>query len=288
MLAGGDLVGDGALLVGGVVVADDAGELPAGGGVVPEHGEFGVAGGDFGVVGVGEAVGADFERAVGVEAVNFERAGDEGALGFAADIVFDGGEEDFPAGCEAGLVVVELQVSGDEVAEGGEVAGVVGGEELAVEIGDGAGEGVGCVGDGGGGMPGGVGADCVHDDAGTGSAEDASGGAAQVVALEREAELDGDGGVDRYREDDGAAGEGGLRGGREVGGVVAGGAGGGVGRVEGEIELVGVDTAVGVDGIEGAGPVTGEGGGGLGVGGEGGAEQEECQGGEVGEDAVGH
>ena len=49
------------LVVGYVVVADDAGELPAGWGVVPEHGELGLAGGDFRVAGVGEAVGADFE-----------------------------------------------------------------------------------------------------------------------------------------------------------------------------------------------------------------------------------
>ena len=81
----------------------------------------------------------------------------------------------------------------------------------------------------------------------------------------------------------------GLRCGREVGGVVAGGgAGGGVDRVEGEVELVGVDAAVGVDGVEGAGPVAGEGGGCLGVDGGGGAEQEECHCGDVGEGAVGH
>ena len=109
-----------------------------------------------------------------------------------------------------------------------------------------------------------------------------------MVTLKREVELDGDGGVDRYREGDGVADEGSLRGGREVGGVVAGGAGGGVDRVKGEVELVGVDAAVGVDGVEGAGPVAGEGAGGLGVGGRGSAEQEEGQGGEVVEYAVGH
>lgn len=54
-----------------------------------------------------------FERAVGVEAMALERAGDEFALRFAADVVFDGGDEGFPAGSEAGLVVVELQVGGD-------------------------------------------------------------------------------------------------------------------------------------------------------------------------------
>ena len=156
------------LVVGYVVVADDTGELPAGGAVAPEHGELGFAGGDFRVAGVDEAVGADFECAVGVEAVDFERAGDEFALRFAADVVLDGGDEGLAADGEAGLVVVELQVGGDEVAEGGEVAGVVGGEEFAVEVGDGGGEGVGRVGDGGGGVPGGVGADGVDDDACTG------------------------------------------------------------------------------------------------------------------------
>ena len=106
--------------------------------------------------------------AVGVEAVDFERAGDEFALCFAANVVLDGGDEGLAADGEAGLVVVELQVGGDEIAEGGEVADVVGGEEFAVEVGDGAGESVGCVGDGIGRVPGGVGADHVNDNAGTG------------------------------------------------------------------------------------------------------------------------
>ena len=87
-----------------------------------------------------------------------------------------------------------------------------------------------------------------------------------MVALQGEIELDGDGGVDRDGEGNGVAGEGGLRGGREVGGVVAGGARGGVGRVEREVELVGVDAAVGMDGVEGACPVAGESGGVFGRG----------------------
>ena len=99
--------------------------------------------------------------------MDLERAGDEFALRFAADVVLDGGDEGLPANGKASLVVVELQVAGDEIAEGGEIAGVVGGEELAVEVGDGGGEGVGCVGDGSGRVPDGVGADGIDDDAGT-------------------------------------------------------------------------------------------------------------------------
>lgn len=129
------------LLCGGVVVvADDAGDLPGAVFPLPEHDGFGFADA-FCVVGVVEAVRGELDRTVVVEAVNLQAAGHERARDLAADVGVDGIDQLVATDLEAGLIVVELDVLGEEAAEAGQLGGVgaavVGVEDGSVQRGDG-------------------------------------------------------------------------------------------------------------------------------------------------------
>ncbi len=117
---------------GVVVVAEDATELPGAVFVDPEHGEGGFAGGD-GVFVFEEAVGADLDGADALHGVDLEGSGGKLAGDVAADVFADALGEGGVAEGDAALVVVELDVVGDECGEPGEVAAVVGVEEGGVE-----------------------------------------------------------------------------------------------------------------------------------------------------------
>ena len=117
---------------GVVVVAEHAADLPGAVLVEPEHGELGDARGS-GVAVFEEAVGADLDGADALHGVDAEGAGGELAGDVAADVFPDGLGEGGVAEGDASLVVIELDVVGDERGEFGEVAAVVGVEEGGVE-----------------------------------------------------------------------------------------------------------------------------------------------------------
>ncbi len=121
---------------GVVVVAEDAAELPGAVFGGPEHGELGFTGGD-GVAGFEEAMGADLDGSDALHGVDLEGAGGELAGGLATDVLADAFGEGGVAEGDAALVVIELNVVGDEAREFGEVAAVVGVEEGGVEGADG-------------------------------------------------------------------------------------------------------------------------------------------------------
>jgi len=117
-----------------VIEADDAGDLPHSVLVLPEVDELGLADrAGFFVSGMMETVDADFDRAVVGDGVDLERAGDEFSGDFAADVVLDPLDEGLPSAAQAGLVVIELDVVGDQRSEFLQIAVVVGVEELGVQ-----------------------------------------------------------------------------------------------------------------------------------------------------------
>src|SRR5580700_4432708 len=120
-----------------VVEADGAGDLPGAVFVVPEGDELRFADAFFGMAGVVEAVNADLDGAVVLQWIDLERTGYERSLRLAADVAFDCVEERLFADGEACLVVVELEVVVDHRVQCGEVAGVVGVEELSIKRADG-------------------------------------------------------------------------------------------------------------------------------------------------------
>ena len=129
---------------GAVVVAENAGDLPGAVLIDPEVDEVGLAlgcGAVGGVGGVEEAMGAALDGAEVLHGVGAEAGGDELAGDLAADVGLDGSGEGGDAEGAAALVVVELDVRGEEggelVEEARLVAVVVGVEELGVEGADG-------------------------------------------------------------------------------------------------------------------------------------------------------
>lgn len=116
-----------------MVETEDARNFPGSVVVVPEMNEaaFAVGDGRFDV-GVSETVDAYFDGAEVVDAEDFERAGNELALGLAADILLDAVHEGWPAESDAASVVIELDILVDERAELVEVAFVVRVEECGV------------------------------------------------------------------------------------------------------------------------------------------------------------
>src|SRR5579859_207166 len=119
---------------GVVVVADDAGYFPGAILVLPEVNEAGLshAFGVF-VAGMVEAVDAHFDRAVSLHVVNLQSSGNKFASHFATDVFFDAVCERYSAERDASLIVVELNVIGEERRKLFEVAVIVGIEESGIE-----------------------------------------------------------------------------------------------------------------------------------------------------------
>ena len=127
-----------------MVEADDAGDLPHSVLVLPEVDEFGLAdGAGFLVSGVMETVDADLDRAVVGNGIDLERAGNEFTGHLATDIVPDSLDESWASAAQAGLVVIELDIVGDQRSEFFQIAVVVGVEELGIQRLDGFEERVG-------------------------------------------------------------------------------------------------------------------------------------------------
>ena len=117
-----------------VVEADDAGDLPYSILVLPEVNELGLADRAGVLVSrVMETVDADLDRAVVGDRVDLERPGDEFSGDFAADVVLDPFDESWASAAQSGLVVIELQVVGQERSEFLQITVVVGVEKLGVQ-----------------------------------------------------------------------------------------------------------------------------------------------------------
>ena len=127
-----------------VIEADDAGDLPHSVLVLPEVDELGLADrGGFLVSGMMEAVDADLDRAVVGNGIDLERAGNEFPGDLATDIVLDCLDESGASAAQAGLVVIELDIVGNQRSEFFQIAVVVGVEELSIQRLDGFEERVG-------------------------------------------------------------------------------------------------------------------------------------------------
>src|SRR6185312_3826003 len=107
-------------------VADDAGELPGAAVVLPQHDEPGGAArarvAPGGLARITEHVAADLDRPVCAQRVDLERTGHEVAVHLAADVVPERLDERRTASTQAGFVVVELEVIGDDGSERVQVA----------------------------------------------------------------------------------------------------------------------------------------------------------------------
>ena len=89
--------------------------------------ELGLAGGaGFLVSGMMETVDADLDRAVVGNGIDLERAGNEFTGHLATDIVLDSLDERWASAAQAGLVVIELDIVGDQRSEFLQIAVVVG------------------------------------------------------------------------------------------------------------------------------------------------------------------
>ena len=127
-----------------MVEADDASDLPDSVLVLPEVDEFGLADGAGVLVsGMMEAVDADLDRSVVGNGIDLERAGNEFPGDLATDIVLDSLEESWASATQAGLVVIELDIVGNQRSEFFQIAVVVGVEELGIQRLDGFEERVG-------------------------------------------------------------------------------------------------------------------------------------------------
>lgn len=129
-----------------VVITDHAGDLPTSLLVLPEHHEFrqtAVLLAALGVLpGVAEAVLADLHRAVAFERVYLQGPGLQIPAHLAADVLLHRIDHGLPPAAESGLVVVELQVLGEERGQLFQIAAVVGVEHLAFERRDGTEQGL--------------------------------------------------------------------------------------------------------------------------------------------------
>ena len=96
-----------------MVEADHAADLPCSIFVLPELDEFGFAYIAL-VIGMMEAMDAYLYRAVAGDGIDLKRSGDKFAGHFAADIVLNGINQSLPPNGQAGFVVIELDVIGNE------------------------------------------------------------------------------------------------------------------------------------------------------------------------------
>src|SRR5256885_1627667 len=121
-----------------MVVADDAGDLPSAIFVLPEVNETGLAHA-FRVFAprMVEAVDAHFDSAISLHVVNLQRSGNEFPSHFAANVFLYAVSERRSAKSGTALIVIELDVVGEERRKLFEVAAIVGVKESAIERGNG-------------------------------------------------------------------------------------------------------------------------------------------------------
>src|SRR6202050_2096277 len=94
-----------------VVEANDARDLPHSVFVLPELNKLRLADGIGSLVsGMVETMNPDFHRAVVGDGIDLKSARNQFARHLAADVVLDAIDKSLPSACQAGLVVVELQV----------------------------------------------------------------------------------------------------------------------------------------------------------------------------------
>jgi hypothetical protein len=83
--------------------------------------------------GVMEAVSSELYCAIVSEGIDLQRSGYELSGDFAADVVLDAVDERLAAACQAGFVVIELEVFRDQGGERCQIAVVIGVEEFGIE-----------------------------------------------------------------------------------------------------------------------------------------------------------
>ena len=127
-----------------MIKADDSGELPDVVLVLPEHDELRLSHVVVLLAGVVEAVRSDLDCAIVRDWINLKCSGNELSRDFAADVVPDAVEQRLTSPGQAGFVMVELEVFGDQGCDGGQVAVVVGVEEFGVQGLNDLEEGIGC------------------------------------------------------------------------------------------------------------------------------------------------
>lgn len=121
-----------------MIVADDARDFPGAVFVLPEVNETGFAHA-FGVLmpRVVEAVDAHFDSAVSLHVMDLQCSGDEFASSFAANVFLHALRERSFAKSDTALVVIELDVVGEERRKLFQVAPIVGVEESCIKRGNG-------------------------------------------------------------------------------------------------------------------------------------------------------
>ena len=123
--------------VRGVIVTDDSSEPVLLTLLLPQHEELADAVGlivaNWRLGQIAEGVFPELDRALILDRVNLQARGHDLAPHLVANIVLDGGEKALPAQGEAGPVVIELEIRVDQIAQRGQIAGVVGCKELLIE-----------------------------------------------------------------------------------------------------------------------------------------------------------
>src|SRR6516225_9412874 len=115
-----------------VVKAEGTGHLPNAILVLPERNEFCFS--DLILLAwVMETMNADLHRTVVGYRIHLQRSSDELPCDFAAYIVLDTVDQRLAANCQAGLIVVKLQVLGNQGGYGCQIAVVVGVKEFGVQ-----------------------------------------------------------------------------------------------------------------------------------------------------------
>jgi hypothetical protein len=119
---------------GMVIEAEDTGDFPGSVLVLPEMNEPGFAD-RLGILvsGMKETVNADLHGAVVGNGVYLKGPGNEFSRHFATDVAFDAVHESLPSAAQAGDIVIELQIVGQQGCEFLQIAMVVGIEELGVQ-----------------------------------------------------------------------------------------------------------------------------------------------------------
>ena len=118
-----------------VVKADGSCHLPGSILMLPERDKFRFSE-VVRITRVREPVYANLDCAEALHWIDLKCAGYKLSMDFAADIVLDRIEEGLPADCEAGLVVVKLQILGYQGGQFVELTVIVGVEEFGIQTSD--------------------------------------------------------------------------------------------------------------------------------------------------------